>query len=245
MGSDEGSGPEGGGGARRKLKRQEGARAAPDLEGSGNRQCVACGATARSKCPSSAPACACTLPRRRPLAPRAVGSRLGFGCASEATRTPPASAARFAHPGTTQTPKWRCGLTLCNACGLRNAKRRCSGTVRARLPPPQAQPQAQAQPPESPQLALPAHHPAQLQQALPPQPYGQLYHDAHVLAGYPPTACPPPACPRVLLPPKAQRHPHAAKQTVTAEYPPSPRATPGLTLSDGAGSPQHHVTLAA
>jgi len=136
-------------------------------------------------------------------------------------------------------------LTLCNACGLRNAKRRCSGTVRAKLPPPQAQPQAQAQPPESPQLALPAHHPAQLQQALPPQPYGQLYHDAHVLAGYPPPACPPPACPRVLLPPKAPRHPHAAKQTVTAEYPPSPRATPGLTLSDGAGSPQHHVTLAA
>jgi len=25
--------------------------------------------------------------------------------------------------GTTQTPKWRCGMTLCNACGLRNAKR--------------------------------------------------------------------------------------------------------------------------
>ena len=23
--------------------------------------------------------------------------------------------------GTTQTPKWRCGMTLCNACGLRNA----------------------------------------------------------------------------------------------------------------------------
>ena len=25
--------------------------------------------------------------------------------------------------GTTETPKWRCGMTLCNACGLRNAKR--------------------------------------------------------------------------------------------------------------------------
>mmetsp|Transcript_25430 Transcript_25430/g.54945 ORF Transcript_25430/g.54945 Transcript_25430/m.54945 type:complete len:616 (-) Transcript_25430:477-2324(-) len=25
--------------------------------------------------------------------------------------------------GTTQTPKWRCGMTLCNACGLRNIKR--------------------------------------------------------------------------------------------------------------------------
>lgn len=25
--------------------------------------------------------------------------------------------------GTTQTPKWRCAMTLCNACGLRNAKR--------------------------------------------------------------------------------------------------------------------------
>lgn len=25
--------------------------------------------------------------------------------------------------GTTETPKWRCSMTLCNACGLRNAKR--------------------------------------------------------------------------------------------------------------------------
>mmetsp|Transcript_60473 Transcript_60473/g.107149 ORF Transcript_60473/g.107149 Transcript_60473/m.107149 type:complete len:225 (+) Transcript_60473:117-791(+) len=25
--------------------------------------------------------------------------------------------------GTTTTPKWRCGMTLCNACGLRNAKK--------------------------------------------------------------------------------------------------------------------------
>ena len=25
--------------------------------------------------------------------------------------------------GTTDTPKWRCGMRLCNACGLRNAKR--------------------------------------------------------------------------------------------------------------------------
>ena len=25
--------------------------------------------------------------------------------------------------GATETPKWRCGMTLCNACGLRNAKR--------------------------------------------------------------------------------------------------------------------------
>ena len=107
-------------------------------------------------------------------------------------------------------------------------------------PPPQAQPQPQAQPPEYPQLALPAHHPAQLQQALPPQPYGHLYHDAPARTGYPA-----PACPRVLLPPKAPRHPHASKRTVTAEYPPTPRATPGPTLSDGVGSPQRHVTLDA
>ena len=36
--------------------------------------------------------------------------------------------------GTTSTPKWRCAMTLCNACGLRNSKR-----VRARraiLAPP-------------------------------------------------------------------------------------------------------------
>ena len=25
--------------------------------------------------------------------------------------------------GTSETPKWRCGMTMCNACGLRTAKR--------------------------------------------------------------------------------------------------------------------------
>jgi len=29
--------------------------------------------------------------------------------------------------GTSETPKWRCGMTLCNACGLRTAKRCYNG----------------------------------------------------------------------------------------------------------------------
>mmetsp|Transcript_29178 Transcript_29178/g.56357 ORF Transcript_29178/g.56357 Transcript_29178/m.56357 type:complete len:636 (-) Transcript_29178:1292-3199(-) len=35
--------------------------------------------------------------------------------------------------GTTNTPKWRCGMTLCNACGLRNVKR--NGGPRATAAP--------------------------------------------------------------------------------------------------------------
>jgi len=31
--------------------------------------------------------------------------------------------------GTTDTPKWRCGMTLCNACGLRTAKEAFAGTA--------------------------------------------------------------------------------------------------------------------
>ena len=156
-------------------------------------------------------------------------------------------------------------MTLCNACGLRNAKRRSSGAVRQKPPQPQLpQPplQAQAQTPQQtpgyPQLAVPlqapamAHHqappmpphnPAQLQQALPPQPYGHFYYNPHAPAGYPP-----PAYPGMLLPKPPQNQPFS-KPMATADYPPHPMATPGLALSDGMGSPQlnpqHHVTLAA
>ena len=62
-GDDEDS--EGGGGAKRKIKHRQGSMLpAQDMEDSGNRQCVACGATARSKCPSAAPLCtgACAPP---------------------------------------------------------------------------------------------------------------------------------------------------------------------------------------
>lgn len=153
-------------------------------------------------------------------------------------------------------------MTLCNACGLRNAKRRSSGAVRQKPPQPQLpQPplQAQAQTPQQtpgyPQLAVPlqapamAHHqappmpphnPAQLQQALPPQPYGHFFYNAHAPAGYPP-----PAYPGMLLPTKAPQTQPFSKPMAAAEYPPGPMATPGLALPDGMGSPQHHVTLAA
>jgi len=159
--------------------------------------------------------------------------------------------------GTTQTPKWRCGMTLCNACGLRNAKRRCSGAVRHK--PQQQQPlplqvQVQAPPQASayPQLAVPVpappvmahpqappHNPVQQQAGLPPQPYGHFFY-SHASVGFPTSTYP-----GMLLPPKAPPQPFS-KPMGAADYPPVPMATPGLALlSDGMGSPQHHVTLAA
>eukprot|EP00325_Prymnesiales_sp_UTEX-LB-985_P011801 CAMPEP_0174754618 /NCGR_PEP_ID=MMETSP1094-20130205/105828_1 /TAXON_ID=156173 /ORGANISM="Chrysochromulina brevifilum, Strain UTEX LB 985" /LENGTH=598 /DNA_ID=CAMNT_0015960495 /DNA_START=86 /DNA_END=1882 /DNA_ORIENTATION=+ len=57
--------------------------------------------------------------------------------------------------GVTETPKWRCGMTLCNACGLRNAKHVEHGgnDPGASVPPPPAraarQPKAQASAPSA------------------------------------------------------------------------------------------------
>ena len=36
--------------------------------------------------------------------------------------------------GTTETPKWRAGMTLCNACGLRHAKRQVPTTANVQVP---------------------------------------------------------------------------------------------------------------
>lgn len=90
--------------------------------------------------------------------------------------------------GTTQTPKWRCGMTLCNACGLRNAKRRCSSSGPARpkaAPPPQHQhqPQQHSQPAPSythshPQVAMPVQAIPHPQLAAMPQPAQQLHQPA-------------------------------------------------------------------
>ena len=73
-------------------------------------------------------------------------------------------------------------MTLCNACGLRNAKRRCSGAVRQKPPPqpsgypppqqPQPQPQTPPQTPGYPQLAvqMQAQPPPLAHQQTPPMP---------------------------------------------------------------------------
>ena len=42
----------------------------------------------------------------------------------------PVTAPRCHHCGTTETPKWRCSMTLCNACGLRASEGRKSKAIR-------------------------------------------------------------------------------------------------------------------
>ena len=146
-------------------------------------------------------------------------------------------------------------MTLCNACGLRNAKRRCSGAVRQKPPQTQTlpqtqththtQPQPQPQQPAYPQLAvpmqsppmarpnqplpqpppMPPHNPAQLQASLPPQPYGHFFYNA----GYPTPY------PGMILPPKAPPQPFS---------PPGPMAQ-GHALMPDAMPPPQHVSLAA